>query len=99
MGTELTHSNSTEFHSVKTKLLRQMEEALQKRFAEFSASSVVQATRIAHTPSWPKRWDDLRGLFSSVPSCFALFDIVLFDIFCLCVLFLRKKCTEMFQIS
>ncbi|CAC5426492.1 unnamed protein product [Mytilus coruscus] len=56
-GVKLTFCNNVEFIAVRQNLLDKLLEFLDKRFSEFSTTSIVQATRIADLQIWPKSWE------------------------------------------
>ena len=60
-GMQLTHCNTAEFNVAKQKWLNNLEEALQKRFVEFTTNDIVCATKIADMKSWPRDWESLKG--------------------------------------
>lgn len=69
-GTTLTNCNLQQFNAVRSKIIENIEQALMDMFSEFSSTTVVKATRIADIKTWPKEWDELKGL---APLCVLLY--------------------------
>lgn len=57
--------NDREFQSARKYLTEEIIKAIEKRFADFSTTGVVLATRIVELVKWPKTWELLKG-FSHV---------------------------------
>ncbi|VDI55336.1 Hypothetical predicted protein [Mytilus galloprovincialis] len=64
-GVKLTNLNISQFKAARKQLVKNLVDALMKRFSEFSSTSEsvvhVHATRIADLQTWPENWDDLEG--------------------------------------
>lgn len=93
-GVKLTNLNISQFKAARKQLVKNLVDALMKRFSEFSSSSesVVHATRIADLQTWPENWDDLEGsidffVVEFIVSVLVCLHVVLFKITLVCQFF------------